>query len=95
MSHDWKQDPRVLAMDPNKIKFLDTMTAKIQQGSKQQMLQQLLSLNLEASRQGISFSDHETALLAEILISHMDPAERKKLDFLRTMSKQLAGRSKN
>lgn len=93
MNNDWRQDPRVQAMDPKKIEFLAAMTAQINRAPKNQLLNQFLMLNMEASKQGIIFSDQETALLTEILVNYMNPADRGKLDLLRMMSKKLASKS--
>lgn len=50
-----------------------------------------MSINMEARQKGIQFNDKETALLVTILSSGMPPAEKKKLDMLKMMSKKLAG----
>ena len=90
MSESWKNDPRIQKMNPEKINFLSAMIAKIQQSSPNQLLGQFMMLNTEASRQGLSFSDEETALLTEVLIGYMNPAYRGRLDLLRMLSKKIA-----
>ncbi len=90
MTNDWRKDPRIQTMNQEKIEFLAALTARIQQTPKNQLLNQFLLLNMEATKKGISFSDQETELLTEILVGYMNPADRGKLDFLRKMSKKLA-----
>jgi len=90
MNDDWKCDTRVQKMDPKKIEFLTAMTAKIQQTPKDHLLNQFMMLNAEAAKKGISFSNQETELLSEILIAYINPADRGRLNLLRTLSRKLA-----
>lgn len=90
MTSDWKKDPRVRNMNPAKIEFLTAMTEKIQKTPKNQLLNQFMQLNTEATKKGISFSDQETELLTEILIGYMNPADRGRLDLLKALSRRLA-----
>ena len=55
------------------------------------LMEAFMSINMEARQKGIQFNDKETALLVTILSSGMAPAEKKKLDMLKMMSKKLAG----
>lgn len=92
MNEAWRQDPRVKNMKPEKIQFLSDLTAQIEKTPKNQLMQKFLSLTLEANQRGISFSDQETDLLVSILSTHMNPADRGKIDTLRMLSRKLAAR---
>lgn len=92
MNEAWRQDPRVKTMKPEKIQFLSDLTAQIEKTPKNQLMQKFLSLTLEANQRGISFSDQETDLLVSILVPHMNPADRGKIDTLRMLSRKLASR---
>lgn len=92
MNEDWKKDPRIQSMNPEKVEFLSRLTAEIQNTPKNQLLNKFLSLSLEASQNGISFSNQETDLMAGILMNYMNPADKGKLNLLRTLSKKLASR---
>lgn len=94
MNDSWKQDPRVKAMRPEKIKFLTDLTSQIEKTPQNQLLPKFLSITMMASQSGISFNDQETDLLVSILSGYMNPADRGKLDTLKMLSKQLASRKK-
>ena len=48
-----------------------------------------MAIHLEAQKQGIHFTDKETALLINILSAHMSPKEKKKIDLLKMISQKL------
>ena len=54
-------------------------------------MEAFMHINREARQKGNQFKAKETALLVTILSSGMAPAEKKKLDMLKMMSKKLAG----
>ncbi len=93
MNHNWNEDPRIRTMNPEKIQFLSELTGQIRKTPKNQMMNRFLSMTLEAQKRGVSFSDQETELLAEILIDYMDPADRGKIDLLRMLSRKIAGQT--
>lgn len=41
-------------------------------------------------KQGIQFSDQETAVIAEILTGHLSESDKKKLETLRLLSRKLS-----
>ena len=92
MNEDWKKDPRIQSMNPEKVEFLSRLTAEIQNTPKNQLLNKFLSLSLEARQNGISFSNQETDLMTGILMNYMNPADKGKLNLLRTLSQKLASR---
>ena len=93
MNNNWKQDPRLNSMDPNKIALLSEFAKKVETAPKNQLIQTLLALNLGAREKNVSFSDQETELLLSILSAGMSPAERKRMDTLKMISKSLISRS--
>ena len=92
MNEDWKKDPRIQSMKPEKIAFLSELTSQIQNTPKNQLFNRFMTLNAEANQRGISFSDEETQLMTDILINYLNPADRGKLALLRTLSQKLASR---
>ena len=92
MSEDWRSDPRVKAMNPEKIAFLEELSAQIRQTPRQSMMNRFLSMTAEAGRRGISFSDQETDVLAGVLMEHMDQKDRGKVEMLRMLSQKIARR---
>lgn len=92
MDPNWKNDPRLKAMDPEKLKLLEEFAGQAERAEKGQLLNAFMALNLEASQRGLSFTDKETSLLVSVLTAGLPQAERRKLDTLRLLSKKLAGR---
>ena len=91
MDNSWKQDPRLKAMNKDKLAMLTEFAERIEHSDKNNLMEAFMSINMEARQKGIQFNDKETALLVTILSSGMPPAEKKKLDMLKMMSKKLAG----
>ncbi len=88
---DWKKDPRLRMMNPEKVRLLEHFADRIRHTEKNQMLEAFMAMNLEAKQRGLQFNDKETDLIAGILTSEMVPADKKKLDMLKMLSKKLAG----
>ena len=92
-TEDWKEDPRLARLDPEKLKYITSLAERISSLPKDQLLPALLSLQMDAAKNGIRFTDEETDLLVSVISSQMPPAERKKLDTLKLLAKKLAARS--
>lgn len=90
MSGDWRNDPRVKEMDPQKIEFLEDLTNQIRQTPRHQIMNRFLATTLEASRRGIVFTDQETELLTAILAEYMPPADRDRISLLRMLARRMA-----
>lgn len=90
MNPNWKNDPRIQSMNPEKIRFLEELSRQIQHTPRPQLLNRLLSVNREAAARGISFSGQETELLTDILLEHMSPEDRGKLDLMRMLSRKIS-----
>lgn len=93
INNDWQKDPRLQNLDPAKLAYLNEFALHASQLSKGQILPTFLSLQAEAGKRGIQFSDEETALLVSVLAADMSPADKKRLDTLRFFAKKLAARS--
>lgn len=87
MDTNWKNDPRLKAMSKEKLNLLTEFAERIEHTNKNNLMEAFMSINMEARQKGIQFNDKETALLVTILSSGMAPAEKKKLDMLKMMSK--------
>lgn len=88
-----KNDPRLAGMDPVKLQYIEKIAAQIPSQSKSDLLSTLLSLQADARKNNISFTDQETALLISIITSGMPPDEKKKIEMLHFFAKKLAARS--
>jgi len=91
--NNWKQDPRLKQMDPEKLNYLTSFADQITQLPKEQIMPAFMSMQADAAQKGIRFSDPETEVLVSVLTSGMSPAEKKKLETLRFIAKKLAARS--
>ena len=89
MDDSWKNDPRLKTMDKEKLELLTRFAAQAGQSEKEEFPKTLMAIHLEAQKQGIHFSDKETALLINILSAHMTPREKKKIDLLKMISQKL------
>ena len=92
MNTNWKQDPRFKGMNPQKLELLTAFAKEVESAPKDHLMSTILTLNLKANEKGIHFSDQETELLVSILSGGMSPAERKRMENLRIISKNLAKR---
>lgn len=92
MNTNWKQDPRLKKMNPQKISLLNEFAKRVESVPKDQLLPTLLSLNAEASQKGIQFNDEETDLLMSIMSANMSENERKRMETLRLLSRNLSRR---
>ena len=90
--NDWRKDPSLKKMDPKKIEILADVSDRRTRTPGPQMLSLLRSLQAEAERKGIRFSDQETDVLVSILSAHMPPSEQKKLSVLRMFSRKMGSR---
>ncbi len=93
MNANWKQDPRLKTMNPQKLSMLTEFAKRVETTPKDQLLPTLLNLNAEASRKGIQFNDQETDLLITIMSANMGPNEQKRMDTLRMFSKNFMKRN--
>lgn len=91
MDNKWKQDPRLKAMSKEKLAMLTEFADRIEHSDKSNLMEVFMSINMEAKQKGIQFNDRETALLVNILSSGMPPAEKKRIDLLKMLSKKMAG----
>ena len=92
MNQDWKKDPRVKNLDPKKLDMLTNLASQLDKTPKNQWMSRLLSLNMEASQKGLSFSDQETDLIVSILTANMPASELQKINTLKMLSKKLSSK---
>ena len=76
-----------LNMPPEKVAFLNAMLEEMGGKNKNEMMPFLLSVMSRANSKGIQFTDQETDFIISKLKANMSPAERKKVDMLRQMTR--------
>lgn len=94
MNSNWKQDPRLKKMNPQKLALLNEFASRVEKTPQNQLMTTLMSLNAEASQKGIQFTNEETDLLVSIMSANMSPAEKNRMETLRMLSKNLMNRNK-
>nr|WP_314459186.1 hypothetical protein [uncultured Clostridium sp.] len=93
MNTNWKQDPRLKNMNPQKLSMLTEFAKRAEAAPKDQLFQTLMSLSAEANQKGIKFSDEETDLLISIISANMNPSERQRVETIRMLSKNMMKRN--
>ncbi|MGC6175592.1 hypothetical protein [Lacrimispora sp. 38-1] len=93
MNTNWKQDPRLKNMNPQKLSMLTEFAKRAESAPKDQLFPTLMSLSAEASQKGIQFSDEETDLLISIISANMNPGERQRIETIRMLSKNMMKRN--
>lgn len=93
MNTNWKQDPRLKNMNPQKLTMLTEFAKRAESAPKDQLFQTLMSVSAEANQKGIKFSDEETDLLISIISANMDPSERQRVETIRMLSKNMMKRN--
>lgn len=89
MNENWRQDPRLKGMDEKKLKYLTELADKAGKTPKDKFMPLLMSM--AAGNNGLDFNDQETELIVSILTSGMNPAQKKQVETLRTLSKRMGG----
>lgn len=87
---DWKQDPKLKGMDKNKLDLLEDFAERVKRTPQHRLLPSLVSFHMEAQAKGLVFSDQEAEIIVSILAADMPPNERKKIDMLKTFSRQFS-----
>ncbi len=93
MNFNWKQDPRLKNINPQKLSLLNEFAKRVETAPKDQLIPTLLNINMEAKQKGIQFTDQETDLLISIMSANMSPSERQRMDTIRMLSKNLSKRN--
>lgn len=92
MDNNWKQDPRLKQMSKEKLDYLTDMAEHIKTLRKDQLLPAFASMQMEATKKGMSFNNDETELILSILSADMTPAEKNRLNSIRALAKKMAAR---
>ncbi len=90
---DWKQDPRLKELNQEKLQFITEFSQRLRTLPKNQVMPSFMAMQMDARKKGIQFTDSETDLLVTILCADMAPAEKKKVQALRTLAQKMAARS--
>lgn len=89
---NWKQDPRLNQMSKEKLDYLTDMAAHIKSLNKDQLLPAFASMQMDAMKKDMNFTNGETELLLSVLYSEMTPAEKNRMESLRALAQKMAAR---
>lgn len=92
MNDNWRQDPRLKGMDERKLRYLSELADKAGKTPKDKLMPLLLSM--ASGNNGMTFNDQETDLIVSILTAGMNPAQKKQVETLRTLSRKMGGNGK-
>ncbi len=77
-----------------KIDFLTALMKEATAKNQNELMPFLMGVTQQANEKGVQFNDDETEMLVQLMTANMSPAERKKVELLRRMSKMM-GKRKN
>ena len=91
---NWKQDPRLRSMDPDKIKQMEQLADQARNTPQDKLLPLLMSLR--GSNGSPQFSTLvKWTLFFSILTDQMPPAQKRQAEMLRMLSRQMGGANKS
>lgn len=88
MEQQFKNDPRLQGIEPEKLALLETLVGEAQGTSPSQLLPFLLRMTKQ--NPNVSFNDSETEQILSILTAHMNPAQKKQVETIRSLSRTFA-----
>ena len=94
MNINFDSDPRFSKMNPDKLNLLKQLASQASGKNKDTLIPFLLSANASAQKKGLQFTDEETKVLLDIFSEGMTPAERKRLELIRRMMKQMQSKGR-
>ncbi|MCI8576940.1 MAG: hypothetical protein HFG64_05395 [Lachnospiraceae bacterium] len=92
LQSDWSKDPRLSGFPPEKLNFLKELARDISQKPKSQLMAAFASIQVEALKRGIQFSNEETQQIVSVLSSSMSPEEKRKMEMLKMLANKMAAR---
>lgn len=79
----------------DKMEFLASLMKEANGKSQNEVMPFLMNVAQRANEKGIHFTDEETEILVRAMTANMSPAERKKVELLRRMSKLISAKKRN
>lgn len=79
MDNSWKQDPRLKAMNKDKLAMLTEFAERIEHSDKNNMMEAFMAINMEARQKGVQFNDRETTFWSTSSVPGCLPQRKRKL----------------
>lgn len=88
MNPNWLNDQRLNQIGWDKRTFLMNWVKEHSGLGKNEMLSSMMALSSSLQQKNLNFSKEESAILNQILLDAMSPAEKQRLELLQTLLKK-------
>lgn len=89
MSSDWKDDPRLSQMDPQKLSMLQNMADQGLGKNPSELLPFIMGAAAQGKNAGLNFSSSEISTIIEVIKMGKSPAEAARLDRIVNLMKMI------
>ena len=89
MNDEWKNDPRLSDLDPQKLAMLRMLAEQGSGKSAQEMMPFFMSAISRGQNSGLRFSEEEVRLILDVLKAGRSPAEIAKLNRVISLMKMM------
>ena len=88
--YNWKKDPALQGLPPEKLDFLTQILTKAEACNKDTLAPFLMQAMAQAKEKKMTVSDGEFALILKVLTENMSPEEKKRSNMIIQMTKMLS-----
>lgn len=89
MNEDWKNNPRLSGIDPEKLSMLQGLAQQGSGKSPSDLLPFLMQAASQGKNTGLRFNDQEISAILEVMKMGKSPAEAAKIDRIVNMMKMI------
>lgn len=89
MSNDWKDDPRLSQMDPQKLSMLQNMADQGLGKNPSELLPFIMGAAAQRKKSGLNFSSNEISTIIEVIKMGKSPVEAARLDRIVNLMKMI------
>ena len=89
MSDDWKKDPRLSQMDPQKLSMLQKLADQGLGKNPSELLPFIMEAASRGKNAGLNFSPHEISTIIEVIKMGKNPADAARLDRIVNLMKMI------
>lgn len=89
-----KNNPALKDISPEKLQLLFSLVTRAETLKQNQLMPFFMSITQEANSKGIVFNDAETEVILNVLKKRMSPADIKKIDMIKNLTRMIQAKSK-
>lgn len=89
MNEDWKNNPRLSGIDPEKLSMLQGLAQQGSGKSPSDLLPFLMQAASQGKNTGLRFNDQEISAILEVMKMGKSPSEAAKIDRIVNMMKMI------